>query len=459
MAKDLTTTQSGKLSRRRLLQTSAVAGAAMTVGAKVAPAAAAPSVRDRFGAHFQGGATIKFGLTTPDQQKVQPLLDEYASANNVTIQTDTAAYDPYYAKLNVNLSTQTDAYDVVSLDDPWMPQFAGGEFLMNLDELLDKKGQKVDPDFIGALIALGDFPTGSGHRGIPWVGNVQVFCYRTDILDELGLKVPATWDDVLANAQAISDAKKDAGLYGYGCRGLTGNSANTSFLPVLRGYGGDVFKTVDFSDNDYTPQLTTDAAKAAITTHLALAKLTPPGVENTDHATNGRNMYSGLTAASGDIWPDQLLEIFDPSISKVADKVAIGAEPAQSGVPNKDMTGNWLLGIPNGSKNADAALDFILWFTAPEQQKKLLLEHQIPATRTSVMQDEEAVAKFSFLPGLLAAGQNAVPRPRTDLYPQIDESILGVYIAQAIAGQISGEDALKKANDDITALMKREGKL
>lgn len=458
MHEDVKSIRSGRLNRRQLLKTTA-AGAALSVGTRVAPAAAAPSVRDRFGAHYQAAKTIKLGLTTDDQPKVQPLLDAYAKANNVTIQTDTAAYDAYYSKLNLNLSTQTGAYDVVSLDDPWMPQFAGGEFLMNLDDLLSKKGQKVDPDFIGALIALGDFPKGSGHRGIPWVGNVQVFCYRTDVLDELKLKVPATWDDVLANAQAISDAKKASGLSGYGCRGKTGNSANTSFLPVLRGYGGDVFKTVDFSDGDYTPQLTTDAAMAAIKTHLALAKLTPPGVENTDHATNGRNMYSGLTAASGDIWPDQLLQIFDPSISKVADKVKIGAEPAQAGVPNKDMTGNWLLGIPNGSKNADAALEFILWFTAPEQQKKLLLEHQIPATRTSVMQDKDAVAKFSFLPGLLAAGQNAVPRPRTELYPQIDESILGVYIAQAIAGQISGEQALKKANDDITALMKREGKI
>jgi ABC-type glycerol-3-phosphate transport system substrate-binding protein len=228
---------------------------------------------------------------------------------------------------------------------------------------------------------------------------------------------------------------------------------------VLRGYGGDVFKTADFSDGDYTPQLGSDAAKAAMTTHLALAKLTPPGVENTDHATNGRNLYSGLTASSGDIWPDQLLQIIDPTISKVVGKVKIGAEPAQASVAHKDMTGNWLLGIPNGSKNVDATLDFILWFTAPEQQKTLLLNHQVPATRTSVMQDADAVAKFPFLPGLLSAGQNAVPRPRTELYPTIDETILGVYVAQAIAGQITGDQALKKANDDITALMKREGKI
>jgi len=447
-----------RVNRRQLLKTSAIAGA-VAVGTKVAGAAAAPSARERFGAKFQAATTLKFGLTTDDQPKVQPLLDAYAKANNVTVETDTAAYDAFYSKLNVNLSTQTDAYDVVSLDDPWIPQFAGGEFLVNLDDLLSKKGSKADPDFIGALIALGDFPKGSGLRGIPWVGNVQVFAHRTDVLDELGLKNAETWDDVLANAKAINDAKKASGLYGYGLRGLTGNSANTSFLPVLRGYGGDVFKTVDFSDNDYTPQLDSDAAKAAIATHLELAKLTPPGVETTDHATNGRNLYEGLTAASGDIWPDQLLQIFDPAISKVVGKVEIGAEPAQANVDHKDMTGNWLLAIPNGSKSQDAALDFILWFTAPEQQKTLLMEHQVPATRTSVLQDKDAVAKFPFLPGLLSAGQNAVPRPRTELYPTIDETILGVYISQAIAGQISGEDALKKANDDITALMKREGKI
>src|SRR5262249_13312634 len=137
MTEELKSSRLVKLSRRRLLTTTAVTGAALSVSARVAPAAASPAVRARFGAHYQAG------LTTDDQPKVQPLLDEYASANNVTFETDTAAYDPFYSKLNINLSTQTDAYDVVSLDDPWMPQFAGGEFLMNLDEQLDKKGQKV----------------------------------------------------------------------------------------------------------------------------------------------------------------------------------------------------------------------------------------------------------------------------------------------------------------------------
>jgi multiple sugar transport system substrate-binding protein len=338
------------------------------------------------------------------------------------------------------------------MDDPWMPQFAGGKFLMSLQELMDKKGIKVDEDFIPELLALGDFPKGTGLRGVPCVGNVQVYAWRSDVLQDMKIEVPKTWDDVLAAAKAITEAKSANGLYGIGLRGQPGNPAATSFLPVLRGYGTDLF------NDKWEPQLDTPQALAALNTQLALAKLAPPGVENVGHADNGRNMYEGITAQSADIWPDLLLQIYDPKLSKVVGKVDIGGEPAQEGVKPANMTGNWLLGIPEGSQNADAALDFILWFTAPEQQLRLLMNGNVPPTRTSVMQNADAVAKFPFLPGLLTAAHNAVPRPRTPSYNAV-EAIYGQYVAQAIAGQISAEDALKKSNQEIRDVMIKSGEL
>ncbi|MER3484654.1 MAG: ABC transporter substrate-binding protein, partial [Chloroflexota bacterium] len=146
----------------------------------------------------------------------------------------------------------------------------------------------------------------------------------------------------------------------------------------------------------------------------------------------------------------------DPKVSKVVGKVAIGPEPAQPGVEPKNMTGNWLLGIPEGSKNAEQALDFIVWITSAEQQKRLLLNNNVPATRTSVLTDAEAVKKLPFLPGLLEAARKAVPRPRTPHYNAV-EAIYGRYIAEAIAGQTSPDDALKNANKEIRDLMVREG--
>jgi multiple sugar transport system substrate-binding protein len=435
-----------RIDRRTLLKGATAGVAATSLGAV--------SKRSTFAAPaFLQGTTFVFALTSDDAPKVQPLLDDYQAANNVTITVEQAPYSDIQARMITNLTQTTGAYDVVSMDDPWMPQFAGGEFIMNIGELMADRGIEPDPDFIPELIALGDFPPGSGLRGIPWVGNVQVFAWRTDILEELGLAAPpATFDDVLAYAQAITEAKSGEGIYGIGVRGAAGNPAATSFLPVLRGYGTDIF------DENWEPQLETEAAMAAITTHLALAQQAPPGVETVEHPDMGRNMHQGLIAQSADIWPDQLLQIYDPELSKVVGLVDIGAEPAQEGVQPANMTGNWLLGIPEGSQNVDAALDFILWFTAPEQQKRLLLEQNIPATRISVMEDEEAVEALPFLPGLLAAGRNAVPRPRTEHYNAV-EAIYGRYVAEAIAGQISGEEAMTRSNQEIRDLMVREGVL
>jgi multiple sugar transport system substrate-binding protein len=340
------------------------------------------------------------------------------------------------------------------MDDPWIPLFAGGQFLKNLDQLLEARGQAIDPDFVPELLALGDFPSGSGLRGIPWIGAVQVFAHRTDVLADLGLSAPATWDDVLTNAEAITAARGASDLYGIGLRGQPTNPSATSFLPILRGYGTDLFA----SNELFEPQLETDAAAQAMTTLLALARLAPPGVEQVGHEENGRNMYTGRVAQSPDIWPDQILQMFDPEKSAVVGLVEIGPEPAQPGVAPATMTGNWLLGIPEGSRRAEAALDFILWMTEPEQQKRLLLDNNIPATRTSVLEDPEAIEQLPFLPGLLAADHNAVPRPRTELYPAVEE-ILGRYVSQAIAGTLTGEEALITANQEIRELMVLEGLL
>jgi multiple sugar transport system substrate-binding protein len=437
---------STKLHRRTLLKGAAAGAAATTLGAV--------SKRSTFAAPaFLQGSSFVLATTSDDAPKIQPLLDDYQKANNVTIQVEQAPYNDIQAKMITNLTQGTGAYDVVSMDDPWIPQFAGGEFIANIGEMMDKRGITADPDFVPELLALGDFPPGSGLRGLPWVGNVQVFAWRTDVLKDLELEAPPkTWDDVLDYAQKITEAKGSSGVYGIGLRGVAGNPAATSFLPVLRGYGTDLF------NENWEPQLDTDAAMKAITTQLALAKLAPPGVETVGHPENGRNMSQGLIAQSADIWPDQLLQIYDPSISKVVGLVDIGAEPAQEGVKPANMTGNWLLGIAEGSANADPALDFILWFTAAEQQKRLLLDQNIPATRISVLQDPDAVEKFPFLPGLLTAGRNALPRPRTPYYNAV-EAIYGQHVAEAIAGQISGEEAMKRSNQEIRDLMVREGVL
>ena len=206
----------------------------------------------------------------------------------------------------------------------------------------------------------------------------------------------------------------------------------------------------------FEPQLNTPEARSALQTALKLRDTAPPGAENVQHADVGRFMYTGATAMSGDIWPDQLLNMFDPAVSSVVGLISIGPEPSQAGVQPANMTGTWLLGIPEGSKNKDRAFDYMVWFTQLDQQKKLLMQFNNPPVLVPLFNDPEAVAKFPFLPGLLDAAGQAVPRPRTQFYSGV-EDIIGRYLSQAIAGQVEPDQGLEQADTEVRDFLVRNG--
>src|SRR5579859_47432 len=414
----------GRISRRRLLQLTVSGaigfGAANLLATATAGAAA---VSEANVAAAQAGGKITFLVSSGNGDAARKVSADYTTKTGTQVDVLELPYDQTFQKLQIALSQQTDAYDLASLDDPWMPQFAGGKFLVNLDELYQKTGTQISPDFQPQMLALGDYPPGSGQRALPWLGNIQVYAWRNDLISTR----PTTWDDVISIGQTVK--ANNPGIFGYAIRGAAGNPATTSFLPITRGYGKDVLSST------FEPQLDSPEALAALQTALALRDVAPPGAENTQHADVGQFMYTGVTAQSGDIWPDQLLNMFDPAVSSVVGLISIGPEPSQPGIPPGNMTGTWCLGIPNGSKNIDRTFDFLNFFTAQPQQKRLLMEFNIPPTLVPLFNDEEAVAKFGFLPGLLDAATKAVPRPRTPVYSGV-EDIIGRYLSEAIAGQV-----------------------
>jgi multiple sugar transport system substrate-binding protein len=383
---------------------------------------------------------------------VQPLLDEYASLTMTTIEVHDGDYDDLFTRLNVNLTSATGSYDVVSLDDPWIPLFVDGDFLLALDDLIAETGLTTD-DFVPRFLDLGRFPADGDLRALPWNGNLQLFGLRPDVLAELGLAAPVTWADVLQNARAIADARKADQRYGYGLGGAAGSAATNAFLPILRGYGGDLVSTVTWE-----PLLDEPQALNAMGTLLDLCAQAPPGLEAIDDDTNWRNLRTGRVAQSADIWLDQVLGAIAPSRATIDEPIGIGSEPAQVGVTPQTMTGNWLFAIPKDSKNVDSALNLILWFTAPSQQQRLLLRHGIPPTRLSILRDQELLAQMPQLAIVADRVTDARPRPRTPLYPLV-EQIVGHNVSRAIARQLSGAEALERANTEIYDLMVREGEL
>ncbi|MFE9400206.1 extracellular solute-binding protein [Streptomyces sp. NPDC006530] len=97
--------------------------------------------------------------------------------------------------------------------------------------------------------------------GAPLFVGVRALYYRTDVLKELGLPVPATQDELIATAKKIHRARPD--LYGL----AVGGAYTYGALPFVWANGGELATE---NGGKYTSALDTEAARKGITAYTSL---------------------------------------------------------------------------------------------------------------------------------------------------------------------------------------------
>ncbi|HEX8494453.1 MAG TPA: ABC transporter substrate-binding protein [Pyrinomonadaceae bacterium] len=377
---------------------------------------------------------------------------DYEAQTGVHINIAEFPYANLFEKELVDLNARTGAYDLIMLDDPWFPRFASLEVLTDLKPLYEKRGAKgPDEDFVPSSIALCKHPYETGALyALPYVGNSQLFFYRKDILQKHNLKEPATWDDVLAAARTISERESENAsgggrMYGYVMRAAQGNAVVADFMPIFWAFGAEMF------DAQGRPVVNSAEGIAALRFMLELGKHAPPGYQSFNADEVSAHLLQG-TAAMSINWPAWISAFSDPAKSKVIGKMEFAAMPGAR-LPGRAEIGNWLISIPRDANNKDAAFDFLLWATAPEQMKRSALRGN-PPTRRSVFNDAELLAKFPSYPAQLRSLESSKPRPRTPLWNEI-ENAFGIFLSKANSGELSPEDAMNQANAEIARIIER----
>jgi multiple sugar transport system substrate-binding protein len=381
----------------------------------------------------------------------QAALD-YEALTGVHINIAEFPYANLFEKELIDLNARTGAYDLIMLDDPWFPKFASLNVLTDLTPLLQKRGQPgPDEDFVATSVALcrNPFQTGALYA-LPYVGNSQLFFYRKDLWQKHAMKQPVTWDDVLSAAKTISERETSGSpsgskVYGYVMRAAQGNAAVADFMPIFWAFGGEMF------DASGQPTVNSPEGIAALRFMLELGKYSPPGYASFNANEVGAHLLQG-TAAMSINWPAWISSFNDPAKSKVTGKMEFGQMPGAKN-PGRAEIGNWLIAIPKESRNADAAMDFLIWATSTEQMKRSALRGN-PPTRKSVFNDPELVAKFPSYPAQLRSLESSRPRPRTPAWNEI-ENAFGIYLSKANSGELSAEDAMNQANAEIKKIVER----
>src|ERR1043165_9370776 len=360
----------------------------------------------------QDGRTLTLAINSGvEGDALKQAAKDYESQTGIHINIAEFPYANLFEKELIDLNAHSGAYDLIMLDDPWFPKFASLKVLSDLTPLLQKRG-KTDPDndFVAIAMALCREPYETGTLlAFPYVGNSQLFFYRKDLFQKHDLKEPATWDDVLAAAKAISEqetsgAPNSGKVYGYVMRAAQGNAAVADFMPIFWAFGGEMF------DTNGQPTVNSAEGIAALKFMIELGKYSPPGYASFNADEVGAHLLQG-TAAMSINWPAWISSFNDAAKSKVIGKMEFGQMPGAKN-PGRAEIGNWLIAIPRESKNADAAMDFLLWATSAEQMKLSAVRGN-PPTRKSVFNDPQLVAKFPSYPAQLRSLESSRPRPRT----------------------------------------------
>ncbi len=304
---------------------------------------------------------------------------------------------------------------------------------------------------------------------VPFYAESSFTYYRKDLFDQAGLKMPdqPKYSDIEDFAKKLTDKSKEQ--YGICLRGKPGWGENMAFFDTLvNTFGGRWF------DQNWKAQIDTPAWHDALNFYVNLLRnYGPPGA-----SSNGFNENQALFATGHcAMWIDATSGagyIYDKTTSQVADKTAFAPAPIAK-VPNgSHWFWAWALAIPKSSKQEATAKSFLQWATSKEYidlvGKTDGWTVVPPGTRQSTYENPDYLKAAPFAKevenAILTADvtkPTAEPVPYTGIqYVSIPEfqaigTTVGQLVAAALTGQISVDEALKRAQSEVSSTMQQAG--
>lgn len=309
-----------------------------------------------------------------------------------------------------NAAAANEAPDVMRTEVAWVSDFASLGYLYPLDDTaLGERG-----DFLDQAWASTQYE-GTTYA-VPQVIDALAVYYNRSLLDEAGVEVPETWDDV----KKSRDEFEDAGTTPMYLRG----DDSYYFLPLLYGEGGDL---VDAGAQEVT--IDDDAGVAAFE---QLQELVDSGAVLTDTSDGYENMLSSF--GDGEVamiidgpWDAATLQ------EELGDDLGIAAVPAGSAGQGSPQ-GGWNYSVYAGTPEAEASLAFVEYMASAEVQQQVAEELNLLPTRESVY-DEPSIRDNETIQSFRTAVDVAHERPwipeANSLFEPLTESIEGMLTGSA----------------------------
>jgi polyol transport system substrate-binding protein len=405
-------------------------------------------------------ATVNNG----DMITMQGLTDDFTKANpDIKLNWVTLEENVLRQKVTTDIATHGGQFDVLTIGTYETPIWAKRKWLLPLDNL----GADYDTDDLLPAIRSGLSYDGKLYAA-PFYGESSFVMYRKDLFDKAGLTMPEkpTWEFIRQAADKVND--KAGGVYGICLRGKPGWGENAAFITATaNSFGARWF------DEKWEPQFNSPEWKKTMDFYVDLLKADgPPGA-----SSNGFNENLALfNDGKCGMWIDATVaaSMVTGKDSKVADQVGFALAPDNGLGKRGNWLWSWALGIPAGTKNAEAAQKFVSWATSKHYldlvASKNGIAHVPPGTRTSLYKNADYLKAAPFAQLTLDSIDSADPQhptvkpvPYTGVqFVAIPEfqgigTDVGQDFSAALAGTMTVDQALAKAQASTEAAMKKGG--
>jgi multiple sugar transport system substrate-binding protein len=387
-------------------------------------------------------------------------IPEFEAQTGMKVNFNTQAFPIYNQRVDLELATGGGAWDVINVTFIYSGRWIGAGWVTPLDEFVD------DPNLTPADWDAADFVSGAQSTlkgaddqtyGYAWEAGAMITgMSRGDLIEAAGLQAPTTFEELLQVCEAVHDQDGVAAF-------VADKLHHWNWIPYLMGAGGSVFRD---PPDDLTPTLDTpEAAESAEYYANLLVKYGPSGVLSYTDDQAMQAQLSGRanirTQAIG--WMTPLAKQADSTVKDTVSYAFMPGGPA--GVfPGSNSHG---FGIPVGSRNKEAAWEFIKWAMSKEMVRRVALENGYSAVcRRSVIEDPEYVQMMTlngqdvaslYLRVLELGGRLGYMKYRiVPVFPQVGDKI-NKAMERIATGQQNGREAMTQAQQEAITDLKKAG--
>ena len=391
---------------------------------------------------------VMFGM--PYTKGLQKLAGDFEEATGIKANIDVIGQDVFENRITLSFTGGSGDIDVVHTPVIQVQRWVAADWLKPITAEVDAMAVKSDI-MAGPLDA---YVINGEQWAVPYMAATGLMTYRKDILDEAGVEVPETWEDMLSVAAKIHTDDTAA----IAMRAVPGQGFNMFIFPmVMRAYGGKFFE--DYTAGDLTPAINSAETLEALNVYMKLLnEYGPQGAGNFNFAEVNAAAQNGQIAFALE-GTGLVAQIVDPANSKFAEKTGIALPPGGPAGRSPAIAVHGL-GIPASAKNPDLSAKFIEWAVSTETMTKIALSESFSNFTTGpVAENPEVIEKYSKVhPDFLTMQADALNlaighyRPLLPDWPALGQAI-GENINAALNGLVSPEEALEGAEQDMKDIL------